>query len=396
MREIVSCFSKKNRDVTVIAKEAYSYSDENTNCSAYDLPDANADRILPFSNDLFGDDRVKSEFEDFHRNPEIENLLETIYSKNRFEAIYERYSLFNVAGLRFSQKNKIPHILEVNAPLISEASKYRHLSLSDIASAVEKTLFESSDHIIAVSSELKEYIINKSPGSQVTVVPNGVRVDHFSSPGNKTVSGDNEKFTIGFLGSLKPWHGVEILIDSFAQLAEDNNDCGLLIIGDNKKLDNDLEKRCKDLKIDEKVTFAGALKYDNIPNMLRRADVLAPYPMIDNFYFSSLKVFEYMAAGKAIVASNIGQISSILTHEKTALLVPPGNAVSLGNALIKLKNGLNLRKRLGERAQIEARRKHTWSQRADKILEVINKLKASKKWKSVTGCPKSICAVSGE
>jgi glycosyltransferase involved in cell wall biosynthesis len=114
--------------------------------------------------------------------------------------------------------------------------------------------------------------------------------------------------------------------------------------------------------------------------MLRRADVLvAPYPRMDDFYFSSLKVFEYMAAGRAIVASSIGQLSRILIHEKTAILVPPGDIAALGNALTRLKDDFGLRKRLGERAQMEARRRHTWSQRADSILEIGRKLKADQK-----------------
>lgn len=376
MREIVSCFALKNCDVTVIAREASDDLAENAGYSAHNLPAAKAESIKPFLSDLFGEDRLKSEFEDFLSNPEIENLLEKVYSQNRFDIVYERYSLFSTAGLRFCRKYKIPHILEVNAPLVSEATNYRRLALSRIAQAVEEYLFANTDHIIAVSSELKEYIMDNHSHARVTVVPNGVRVDHFSSSRYKSDLMGNDKFTIGFLGSLKPWHGVENLIDSFAAMTENRDDCNLLIIGDDRKTDGRLEKRCRDLKIEGKVKFTGAVEYDKIPELLQQADVLAaPYPRMDNFYFSSLKIFEYMAAGKAIVASNIGQISSVLTHEKTALLVHPGDTISLRKALEKLKDNPDLRRRLGERAQIEARTRHTWSQRADKILDVIRKLK---------------------
>jgi glycosyltransferase involved in cell wall biosynthesis len=160
---------------------------------------------------------------------------------------------------------------------------------------------------------------------------------------------------------------------------KEDGDCRLLIMGDNKKRDESLGKKCRDLGISDKVTFTGALNYNEVPGRLQQADVLvAPYARDDGFYFSSLKVFEYMAAGKAIVASNIGQLSRILLHEKTALLVPPGDIVSLGRALIKLKRDPGLRRRLGERAQLEARRRHTWSQRADIILEIARKLKAGR------------------
>jgi glycosyltransferase involved in cell wall biosynthesis len=377
MREIVSCFSSKNCNVTVVAEDSSDGSAESGGDSAYNIPDARAEKFFPYLNDLFGNDRIRSEFEDFLRNSEMEILLNSIHSKKGIDIVYERYSLFNVSGLSFCRKQGIPHVLEVNSPLIEEAAKYRNLALPGIAAAVEDYLFSNTDHIIAVSNELKEFIWRKYPDSRVTVVPNGVRVDHFSFEGFRSDSDVNNKFVIGFLGSLKPWHGVEILIDSFAGIADNDDSSRLLIIGDNKKTGSRLARRCENLKIDGKVEFTGAVEYDRIPEMLHQTDVLvAPYPRMDNFYFSSLKIFEYMAAGKAIIASNIGQISAVLTHEKTALLVPPGDPMALRRALERLKDDPDLRRRLGDRARIEARTRHTWSQRADKILDVISELKA--------------------
>lgn len=381
MREIVSCFAGQNCDISVIARDASRYAIDGINYITFDLPEVPQNRISPILDHLFDDEKILREFEDFHRNPEIENLLEEIFSSDRsFDLVYERYSLFNIAGLRFCRRHNLPHILEVNAPLIKEASRYRQIALSNIASAVEKSLFGDSDHIIAVSNEIRDFVSAISPNVPVTVVPNGVRIDHFAASGHAAENQPEDgKFTVAFLGSLKPWHGVEILIDSFARIIEDDDNCRLVIIGENKKRNAGLGKRCRELGITDKVTFTGALDYKEIPGRLRQADVLvAPYPRIDDFYFSSLKVFEYMAAGKAIVASNIGQISMILTHEKTALMVSPGDAHALRTALIRLKNDPGLRRRLGERAQIEARRRHTWSQRANTILEIARKLKAGK------------------
>jgi glycosyltransferase involved in cell wall biosynthesis len=380
MREIVSCFARNNCEVTVVARDAGSDAPEVPGVTAYDLPQIKDREIVQVFSDLLADEGITGEFEDFHRNPDLESLLDRIYSEKNIDVVYERYSLFNVAGLRFCKKNRIPFILEVNAPLIGEAQKYRRLFFPDTAAAVEKKLFENADHIIAVSGELKKYITDKTPGASVTVVPNGVRFDHFASGESGDQGNGGGEFIVGFLGSLKPWHGVEILIDSFARLAGDGDDCRLLIIGDNKKQDRYLEKRCRKRGIENRVTFTGAVDYVDIPEWLRKADVLvAPYPMIDDFYFSSLKVFEYMAAGKAIVASGIGQISSILTHGKTALLVRPGDLDSLTEALRKLKDDAGLRARLGERAQVEARLKHTWNHRVIDILKIIRKLAGGKR-----------------
>lgn len=380
MKEIVSGFAGNNCDVTVIARDAAG-SSNTPQVTTYNLPDIKDSRIIEIFGELFDDEAITREFDNFHRNPDLESLLDEIHSKKDIDVVYERYSLFNVAGLRFSKKNNIPHILEVNAPLISEAQKYRKLAFSDTAAAVEKTLFGNADHIIAVSGELKEYIKAGYPDASITVIPNGVRFDHFASgTSNRTSKDDDGIFTVGFLGSLKPWHGVEILIDSFARLAKEDDESRLLIIGDNKKQDRGLVKRCRKKGIEDRVTFTGAVEYDNIPAWLHKADVLtAPYPMIENFYFSSLKVFEYMASGKAIVASNIGQISSILKHGRTGILVRPGDIDSLTDALRKLKEDADLRARLGERAQVEARLKHTWNHRVIDILKIIRKLTAETK-----------------
>ena len=379
MREIVTCFDNKYCDVTVIARGADKDRPGDMTYKTFDLPEIEKRDDASKPADYNKDDRARSEYEDIYRNQYIENLLDAIFSKNRFDVIYERYSLFCAAGLSFAREHNIPYILEVNAPLISEAAKYRQLDLVDVASAVEKAVFDEASRIIAVSDELKDYILKKSNKARVTVVPNGVRVDHFALIGNPDLEADSSgEFTVGFLGSLKPWHGVDILIDSFSELIKETDNCRLLIIGDNKKYQGKLENRCNELGLDNNVTFTGSVEYNDIPRMLRYADVLvAPYPMIDNFYFSSLKVFEYMAAGKAIVASNIGQLAKILTNERTALLVPPGDRSSLAKALIRLQRNPLLRQRRGERALIEARHKHTWSQRADLILGMIgDQLKA--------------------
>lgn len=376
MREIVTCFASKNCAVTLVARDADKNTTENLPYKTYGLPDIEDSANVSIFKDFLKNDRMRSEYSDIYRNQYIEELLGDVFSKNRFDVIYERYSLFCAVGLSFARKHNIPHLLEVNAPLIDEASKYRRLIFGEVASAIEKALFDGSSQIISVSNELREYIQSKSSKARVIVVPNGVRVDHFAPIADSgNYSSTRGEFTVGFLGSLKPWHGVEILIDSFAELTRQIDKCRLLIIGENKKYQDKLKQRCNELGLKNKVIFTGAVEYNDIPDMLQRADVLvAPYPMIDNFYFSSLKVFEYMAAGKAIVASKIGQLATILTNEKTALLVPPGNSASLGKTLIRLGKDPKLRHRLGERALIEARHKHTWSQRTDMILKTINDL----------------------
>ncbi|MEE8418376.1 MAG: glycosyltransferase family 4 protein, partial [candidate division Zixibacteria bacterium] len=140
-------------------------------------------------------------------------------------------------------------------------------------------------------------------------------------------------------------------------------------------LTRQLEKRSRKQGLDGKVVFTGAVPYEKIPSMLQQTDVLvAPYPQLPDFYFSALKIFEYMAAGKPIIASDIGQIASILKNQETAILVPPGDGKELYNAIMRLKKDPGLRSKLGDNALSEVRQKHTWGQRVEIISKILEGL----------------------
>ncbi len=384
MREFVGALDDAGSEVTVIANSRDRQASDNS-IKVIDLPDPQTEQLLSMTSELTDDHKINSELRDYFRNGRIENMLFNLNNDICFDLIYERYSLFSIAGLRFARKTGIPFVLEVNSPLILEASRYRRLVFSELAEAVEKYLFGYADHIIAVSDEMRDYILKAAPDAKVTVVPNGVRVEHFRAEDSGQSSSEHSgDFVIGFVGNLRPWHGVEILIDSFALMSRTNQNCRLLIIGKGGRLAEQLEKKCGELGLDDKVEFTGAVDYDKIPPFLRRADVLtAPYPDIPGFYFSALKIFEYMAAGKAIVASEIGQISQILTHEKTALIVPPGDIRALANALTRLLKDKKLRNELGRTALLEARTMHTWKQRLQTVTGLFEDLITEKKGKDI-------------
>ncbi|MFQ5510615.1 MAG: glycosyltransferase family 4 protein [Candidatus Krumholzibacteriia bacterium] len=321
------------------------------------------------------------EAEEFDRNRMLEEVLADLHRREPFDFVYERYSLFGTAGRTFSQKAGLPFVLEVNAPLVLEAAQYRDLANVELAQAVEEFLFSTSDHITAVSEPLKDYILNRAPGADVTVIPNAVNLDRF----NAHVSDDSWRsrltklpdtdFVIGFVGSIRPWHGVELLIDVLGELTATDDRFSLCLVGNAGAREKELVERCEAMGLHGKVTFTGAVAPEEIPNVMRGVDVLvAPYPELRDFYFSPLKVYEYMAAGKPIVASAIGQITDILTHEKSALLVPAGDTRSLAAALRRIGNDPVLCKKLGEKALSEVTRKHSWRQRIETVTRILEKL----------------------
>ncbi len=380
MREIVNTLHDQGYEISVVANADRAESSGVSPIGISNLPQLGEDRFISMIRELAGNDRISTEMMEFYRNQLLEEFLTQLDTEKAFDYVYERYSLFNISGLRFAQKRGLPFVLEVNAPLIDEASRYRSLALIELAKTIEEYLFGNADHIITVSAELKKYVSKIAAQARVTVVPNGVRVEHFQDTGvsdhdDGSADLDGSDFVIGFVGSLKPWHGVEILIDSFAEFVSNYKKSRLLIIGGEKRLISRLEKQHRKQGSDGKVIFTGAIPYEKIPSMLQKTDVLvAPYPGLPDFYFSALKIFEYMAAGKPIIASDIGQISRILTNEETAILVPPGDGKALHDAIVRLKRDPQLRSKLGENALSEVRQKHTWGQRVEIISRILEGL----------------------
>jgi glycosyltransferase involved in cell wall biosynthesis len=124
-------------------------------------------------------------------------------------------------------------------------------------------------------------------------------------------------------------------------------------------------------KLGEATHFTGAVDPNAIPDWLRQMDVcVAPYPQLEEFYFSPLKVYEYMAAARPVVASAVGQLKQLIEHEVDGLLVPPGDGAALALALVRLREDGELRKRLGETAREKVLRDYTWDGVAQKILKL--------------------------
>lgn len=383
IREFVETLREAGYEVIVAASKEAQDSSYKPDYPVHILPDPIDLPSNVITQEDVKDKQSLKEMRNYNRNKIIEKYLSQIYRESKFDLIYERYSLFGTAGRLYSHAYDIPYVLEVNAPLVHEASKYRKLSLVKLAKSIEKFLFANADHIISVSRDLSNYIKSVAPEATISVIPNGVSLNHFNTAiadsklRHQVSDSPDQNFIIGFVGSVKPWHGVDILLESLSLLLMEDQSFSLCVVGNgDNEFQKQLEKKCSELKLDNKVTFLGAVPYDKIPGLMKSMDVLvAPYPEVPNFYFSPLKVFEYMAAGIPIVASAIGQINDVLTHEETALLVTPGDSEALCNALRQIKNDASLGKRLAQNSAAEVEEKHQWRHRIEKVTEIIDSLR---------------------
>ncbi len=306
-------------------------------------------------------------------NQVLAKELERLHRLWRVDAVYERYSLWSYAAANFARGARLPYLLEVNAPLRDEQRRYRNLANAPLAASLESYLFRTADHVIVPSEQLRPYVVLRGarPGG-VRVMPNGADPVLFTrTAALRAPRAPGSEFVVGFLGTLKPWHGLADLLRAFRRLHRLSPSYRLLIAGDGP-LRAELERALRRHGLRDAATFTGEVAHEQIPEVLAQMDVgVAPYPRLHGFYFSPLKVFEYMAAGVPVVASHIGQLGEILQHRKTALLHEPGAI----NTMVACIDGVRRRPALAQRLRRDARRlvarRFTWDRNAERVLAMI-------------------------
>ncbi|MDQ3458122.1 MAG: glycosyltransferase family 4 protein [Deinococcota bacterium] len=284
-----------------------------------------------------------------------------------FDVIYERYSLWSFAGMAFAGDAGTPGLLEVNAPLIEEQHKHRGLVHASEAEAVARRAFAAAAALLPVSREVGVYL-KAFPVAlgKVHVVPNGVNLGRFALPRRVT----RDTFTVGFVGTLKPWHGVDTLLEAFALLKLELPQARLLVIGEGPERAALMAEVAR-LGLSDSVRFTGAVAPEDVPRLLAQMDAAAaPYPPLADFYFSPLKVYEYLAAGLPVAASRVGQLGDLLTDGVDGLLYEPGDARALAEALARLGQDASLRERLGQAGRAKVASEHSWQRVARRILSI--------------------------
>jgi glycosyltransferase involved in cell wall biosynthesis len=287
--------------------------------------------------------------------------LEHLARRLRASAIYERYSLHSRAGAEAAEALDLPFVLEVNAPLRDEARRFRSLAYPEIARETEARVYGRADHVFTVSTPLAVFLHGEGVDpDKVEVLPNAVSPAKF--PPRRPKAG----FTIGFAGSLKAWHGIEVLTDSVRGAAVEVPDLRLEVVGEGPVapvLDR------LDLPPDRFRRY-GARPHAETLRVLSSWDVgVAPYVGASpTFYFSPLKVAEYMAAGACPVASDLGEIRSLLGDNERGILVLPGDRAALRSALVELATDRARTAELGARARNYAHRSLSWRRNALRAL----------------------------
>ncbi len=299
-----------------------------------------------------------------------------ILKRENPDFLYHRHSDFNCASVILSRLLKIPLVLEVNNSEVWLRANWGNLYLHRLCQLFEDVAFQGAHIIAVVSAVLKQDLIRLGVlAEKIIVNPNGVDPQRFQpnlSDDLRQSCGLADKVVVGFVGTFGVWHGIPVLAEAIPPIIKANDKIHFLLIGDGD-LKLDLEEQVKKNGLTDYVTFTGIISHHQVPEYLATCDILvSPHnPMVDGseFFGSPTKLFEYMAVGKGIVASNLGQIGEILKDGQNAILTEPGNAPEIVKGVLELANSVELREKLGRQARQEVIKEYTWDRNAARVIE---------------------------
>ncbi len=297
--------------------------------------------------------------------------------------IYQRHSIFNVCGAVLSQLTGIPLILEYNGSEPWIRQKWGGLLIfKRLCHFMENISLKKADIISVVSEAMRDELLKRGIAEKKILVNyNGVDIEKFSPQidGSKIRKKYKLKddIVIGAVSTFGAWHGmpvlakaVKIVIEAF-KVKKPKSKIRFLFIGDGVERPQ-CERIIQESGIEEYVIFTGIVPFKEVPLYLAACDILVsphiPNPDGTPFFGSPTKLFEYMAMGKGIVASDLSQIGKVLCHKKTAWLVRPGDVNDLADGIMKLIENKKLREELGQNARNEVIKSYTWRKNVKRII----------------------------
>ncbi len=299
-----------------------------------------------------------------------------------YDLIHERFNLLSLGGAWASRKLGIPFVLEVNADLL-EQRKFKGIQERGLrrlfAIWATRLCFETAAQIICISPRLKEHLKTKwnVDESKLTVLPCAADIEAFKPNYNsETVRkslGLTTEPVVMWVGGFYPWHDLSLLLESFALILQQRPDAKLVLVGDGQTRSSVKDMITK-AGMSHAVIMTGAIAHSQVPEMLSIADVAvvpsAPITAGIGGTGTPLKLFEYMAAGKAIVATALNEAAEVIRDGYNGLLVDAGDINKFAESTLKLINDPEERSRLGQNAREQAVKQYSWEQYTRRLEEI--------------------------
>lgn len=292
------------------------------------------------------------------------------------DVLYERYNLFLLAGVMLRRRLGIPLLLEVNAPLVEERSRFGGLGLPRLAAWAERTAWCGADGVLPVTQVLGGHVQARGvPASRITVIHNGINEAQFAAAPTpaeaKRALGWDDALVLGFTGFVRDWHGVDRVLHWMAS-AQAPAHARLLMVGDGPARPA-LEALARELSLGDRVRFTGVVDRHDIPAHVAAFDIALQPAVVA--YASPLKLFEYLALGKAIVAPRVPNLEEVLRDGDNAVLFNADQPGAFEAALSRLCDDPTLRAQVAAGAQASiAQQGLTWRANAQRVAALAQTL----------------------
>jgi glycosyltransferase involved in cell wall biosynthesis len=339
-------------------------------------------------NEAFGTDSASVSFLKRRVSKPIYELLELGYSipdalrlmsaarRVKPDVIYERYNLFCPSGVWTKRLLGIPLLLEINAPLYEERNRFGGIWATRLAEWSENFVWTQADAALPVTEVLAQKVRARGTApSRITVIQNGIDESVFKTLPSKTEAqaklGLEGTLVLGFVGFMRDWHGLDRVLRFMA--AHPDRNMHAVFVGDGPDRSR-LEAIACDVGITDRLTMTGVLQRHDIPAAIAAFDVALQPDVVE--YASPLKLFEYMAAGSAIVAPDTSNIREVLRHSHDALLFDRADQNDFIRSVERLCFDDDLREALGKNAKTTiVNRRLTWTANAERVIDIASRMK---------------------
>ena len=299
-----------------------------------------------------------------------------------YDLIHERFNLLAIGGAWASKRLGIPFVLEINADLL-EQRRFKGIQERGLrrlfAIWATRVCFKTAARIICISPRLKEHLHTKwnIDESKLAVLPCAADVEAFKPNHNSETVRKSLGLTaepiVMWVGGFYPWHDMSLLLESFALILQQRPDARLVLVGDGQTRSS-VEETVTKAGMGHAVIMTGKIAHSEVPEMLSIADVAvvpsAPLTAGLGGTGTPLKLFEYMAAGKAIVATALNEAAEVIQDGHDGLLVQPGDVNRFAKATLKLINDPRERSRLGQNAREQAVKQYSWENYTRRLEEI--------------------------
>jgi glycosyltransferase involved in cell wall biosynthesis len=288
-------------------------------------------------------------------------------------------SFVSFSALAAARHRRLPFVLFAEAPLEYEYLLFypQYYRYPWVSRGLEGLNVRGADEVICISEILKGYLMRyEVPSSKLHVVPNGV--DHLAftpqdpDPGFSARFHLEDRVVIGYIGSFEFFSDIERLLSLARKIIAAHSQVVFLFVGKGR-VDDALRCAAESSGLGAHFIFAGSMPHNLIPRLLSVMDiVISPYKEDYLFYGSSMKLLEYMAAGKAVVCPALGQIKELVCDGYNGMLYEPGDRDSMGIKLLELIPNAELRRQLSTNARLTIENNWTWQiqgARLDQILQ---------------------------